>query len=225
MRRVNAETITLIKRWEGLRLHAYLCPAGIWTIGYGHTGADVHAGLTITEQEADALLRRDLLRFEAGVHQAVQVPLTGGQFGALVSLAFNIGLAAFQRSTLLRRLNAGDYTGAQEQFHVWRRAAGEVLPGLVNRRAAEAALFGRGEHVTSQYIRPDPEPSPRAQAATEATGYTAATAGGVGAVLTEQAQQMAFIGGNSQTIRLVCTLLMLAGLALVVLAAVRRARQ
>ncbi|MGR2664258.1 lysozyme [Chromobacterium haemolyticum] len=133
--------IMLIKSFEGLKLVAYKCPAGIWTIGYGHTGPDVTPGQVITQAQADALLARDLERFEAGVSRLVSVQLNQNQFDALVSFAYNLGLGALQGSTLLRLLNAGDYAGAAAQFPRWNKASGKELPGLTRRRAAEQALF------------------------------------------------------------------------------------
>lgn len=134
--------LPLVKRWEGCRLTAYLCPAGVWTVGYGATGPDVRQGVVWTQAQAESRLRADLERFAAGVAKVVRVPLTAGQKGALVSLAYNIGLAAFRRSTLLRKLNAGDYAGAAREFARWNRGGGRVLPGLVKRRADECRLFG-----------------------------------------------------------------------------------
>ncbi|KMN36495.1 muraminidase [Chromobacterium sp. LK1] len=133
--------ITLVKSSEGLKLVAYKCPAGIWTNGYGHTGPDVTPGQVITQAQADALLARDLERFEAGVARLVKVPLNQNQFDALVCFSFNLGLGALQGSTLLRLLNAGDYAGAAAQFPRWNKAGGKELPGLARRRAAEQSLF------------------------------------------------------------------------------------
>ncbi|MEN6534626.1 MAG: lysozyme [Bryobacteraceae bacterium] len=133
--------VELIKQFEGLKLDAYNCPAGVLTIGYGHTGTDVVCGMKITAEEADRLLRNDLRHFEKRVQQLVTVPLTQGQFDALVSFAFNVGLGALERSTLLRKLNAEDYRGAAEEFGRWTKAAGKELPGLVRRRRAERQLF------------------------------------------------------------------------------------
>lgn len=138
--KANAAGRALIKSFEGFRADAYLCPAGVWTIGYGHTG-DVKPGQRVTEHQADAILEYDLDRFERGVADLVDVPLTANQFSALVSFAFNLGLDALERSTLLALLNAGDYQGASRQFARWRIAGGKVLPGLERRRAAERALF------------------------------------------------------------------------------------
>lgn len=130
----------LIKSFEGLELEAYLCPADIWTIGYGHTG-NVKEGDRITKAEAEALLDKDLQTFRNGVKRLVKVPLNENQFGALVSFAYNLGLGSLQSSTLLKMLNAGDYTGAADQFLRWNKSGGKVLTGLVRRREAERAVF------------------------------------------------------------------------------------
>lgn len=137
---ISKAGLDLIKQFEGLYLHAYRCPAGVPTIGYGHT-AGVAMGQTITQQQADDYLRRDVRQFERAVSRLVRVPLTQGQFDALVSFTFNLGEGALAQSTLLRLLNAGDYASAAAQFDRWNKAGGRVLPGLVRRRAAERALF------------------------------------------------------------------------------------
>lgn len=140
MMQISKAGLDLIKQFEGLYLNAYRCPAGVPTIGYGHT-AGVAMGQTITQQQADDYLRRDVRQFERAVSRLARVPLTQGQFDALVSFAFNLGEGALAQSTLLRLLNAGDYAGAAAQFDRWNKAGGRVLPGLVRRRAAERALF------------------------------------------------------------------------------------
>jgi lysozyme len=132
--------IELIKKYEGCRLRAYCCPAGIPTIGYGHTGS-VSVGQTITQDEAEKLLRVDLISREKAVERFVDVPLTQGQFDALVSFVYNVGEGAFARSTLLKKLNAGDYAGAALEFRAWTQGGGKVLPGLIARRQAETELF------------------------------------------------------------------------------------
>ncbi len=134
--------LDLIKEFEGCYLDAYLCPANVWTIGYGHTKT-AKPGMTITQAEADRLLEQDVAWVKAAVIGAVQVPLTANQTSALYSFVFNVGAGAFRSSTLLRKLNAGDYVGAQMQFRRWNKAGGKVLRGLTRRRAAEAKLFGR----------------------------------------------------------------------------------
>lgn len=139
-RRIGPKGLALIKSSEGLRLKAYLCPAGVPTIGYGSTGPHVRMGMTVTNAEADALLRKDLERFEAGVSE-MAVEVTPGQYSALVSFAFNLGLKALEDSTLLRKHKDGDYAGAAAEFGKWVNAGGKKLPGLVKRRAAERALY------------------------------------------------------------------------------------
>lgn len=133
-----------IKDHEGLRLTAYKDGGGVWTIGYGHTGADVREGLTIPLSEAERLLTRDLKTAEGHVNGAVQVKLTQNQFDALVSFVYNVGGEAFRTSTMLRLLNAGDYVGAANQFPRWNKDNGKVVQGLINRRAKERDLFLRG---------------------------------------------------------------------------------
>lgn len=140
-RRIGPKGLALIKSSEGLRLKAYRCPADVPTIGYGSTGPHVRMGMTITEAEAEALLRKDLARFEAGVVKLAG-PMTPGQFSALVSFAFNLGLGALGKSTLLKKHKAGDFAGAKAEFAKWNRAGGRVLAGLTKRRAAEAELYG-----------------------------------------------------------------------------------
>lgn len=137
---ISPAGIALIQAHEGLRLTAYRDPVGIWTIGYGSTGG-VRRGMTITRDQAVLRLYHDVDDAEATVNNRVTVPLSQSQFDALVSLVFNIGGGAFRKSTLLQKLNAGDYAGAAEEFGRWVKAKGRVLPGLVTRRAAERALF------------------------------------------------------------------------------------
>jgi len=141
MSRTNRQGLDLILGSETLRLEAYLCPAKVWTIGYGHTGPDVHPGLTITEAQADALFQADLGTFEACVEDLIAVPISGNQFSALVSFAYNVGGQALRDSTLLIKLNNGDYDGAAAEFKRWNRSRGRVLGGLTVRREAERDLF------------------------------------------------------------------------------------
>ena len=142
--RVSEAGMRLIKESEGCVLKAYPDPATggePWTIGYGHTGADVRPGKVIDQAEADRLLDEDVDLFERGVNRLVNVDLTQGQFDALVCFAFNLGLGALQQSTLLKLLNAGDYEGAAKQFGRWNRASGREMAGLTKRRQAESELF------------------------------------------------------------------------------------
>ncbi len=133
--------LAMTKSFEGLRLTAYQDVAGVWTVGYGHTGPGVHEGLTITEAEAEVYLRLDMMRAVVFVNHRVTVPITQNQFDALVDFCFNVGVGAFQKSSLLGYVNQGEFAAAAVQFSLWNRADGEVLKGLVRRRAAEAKLF------------------------------------------------------------------------------------
>jgi len=140
IRPISEVGLDLIRDFEGRRLNAYQDAVGVWTIGYGHTRT-AYPGQRITEAGAVALLRSDVATFERAVSQAVQVPLTDNQYAALVSFAFNVGSSALNSSTLLRRLNAGDYGGAANELLRWNRAGGRELYGLTRRREAERALF------------------------------------------------------------------------------------
>ncbi|ALE02846.1 lysozyme [Bartonella ancashensis] len=155
MRKMSKEGLALIKQWEGLRLHAYQDAIGIWTIGYGHTAQAgepiVQEGMKITESQAETILKQDLKQFESTVEQAVTVPLTDEQFATLVSFCYNVGAEAFCTSTLLKKLNKGDYESVPAELQKWIRAGGKRLQGLANRRAAEAGLWVKGAYVCSNY--------------------------------------------------------------------------
>ncbi len=143
-RDISAKGIEMIKHFEGWFPTAYLCPAGVWTIGYGHTGlkhkdGTVHRGRKITEEEGEQLFRYDMDRFEGRVLKFVKVPLNDDEFAALVSFDYNTG--SLGDSTLLRMLNAGDRAGAADQFLRWDKANGKVLSGLTRRRKSERNLF------------------------------------------------------------------------------------
>ncbi|MGO4676078.1 lysozyme [Bosea sp. 2YAB26] len=159
-RRISDEGLALIKRWEGCRLTAYRDVAGVLTIGYGSTGAHVRPGLKITQQEAEQLLIKDLARFERAVASLVKVPLNEGQFAALVSFAFNVGEGALARSTLLKTLNAGQVAAVPGELMKWVHAGGRRLDGLINRRSAEAGLWARGSHVSSNTVAARPAKPP-----------------------------------------------------------------
>ncbi len=165
IRRVSPSGRELIKRHEGLRLEAYPDPASggdPWTIGYGHTHG-VQRGDRITAEQADAFLAYDLAWVEEAIAESVKVPISQDQFDALASLIFNIGARAFKSSTLLRRLNAGDHIGAAGQFERWVNAAGKRMPGLVKRRAEEAALFRAGMSAPpASFSAPTAPPAPSA---------------------------------------------------------------
>lgn len=139
--KISNKGIALIKEYEGCKLKAYRCSAGVLTIGYGSTGSHVKEGMVITQAEAESLLKKDLVRFEEGVNSVVSVPMTQGMFDALVSFSFNLGLGNLKSSTLLKKVNAGDKAGAANEFLKWDKAGGKVLAGLMRRREAEKRLF------------------------------------------------------------------------------------
>lgn len=132
--------ISLIKQAEGCKLRAYLCPAGVPTIGYGETRG-VKMGMTITKEMADAFLLTSYDEFEDGVKRLLKTKVNENQLGALVSFAYNVGLTNLKSSTLLRLINVGQFSAASEEFKKWVRGGGKVLPGLVTRRKAERELF------------------------------------------------------------------------------------
>ena len=137
----QVKNIDLIKKHEGLRLKAYLpTPNDVWTIGYGHT-RNVRPGQVISQSQAEDFLRQDLDWVENSLNKSVKVPLKQNQYDALASLVYNIGATNFQSSTLLRKLNTGDYKGASEQFLVWNKQKGRTLKGLVKRRQEEKDYF------------------------------------------------------------------------------------
>jgi len=133
--------LALTEGFEGLRLMSYQDVAGVWTVGYGHTGVGVRPSLAITPAEAQILLQSDIAASVACVNIAVNAAINQNQFDALVDFCFNVGRGNFLQSTLLRNLNAGDFAGAVEQFGAWVYAGCEVVSGLVRRRQVEAALF------------------------------------------------------------------------------------
>jgi len=138
---ISQNGINLIKKYEGCRLVAYLCPANVWTIGYGHTGSDVYKGRKISSDEAESLLKSDLTIHCNNVSKLVKVPLNQNQFDSLVSFEFNIGYAAFKNSTLLKLLNQKKYKETSLQFERWVYANKKVLAGLQKRRKEEKDLF------------------------------------------------------------------------------------
>lgn len=145
--KVSDKCFDLVREFEGCKLAAYLCPAGVWTIGYGHTGPDVYEGQKITKLQAEKWLKQDLNKFSKGVFDAcTQVP-TQHQLDAMASFAFNVGVPGLRTSSVMRAHNAGDSLAASRAFGLWNKARNpktgklEVLKGLTRRRAAESALY------------------------------------------------------------------------------------
>ena len=135
----------LLKKYEGCKLKSYRCPANVCTIGYGHTSAAgapaVADGMTITQKQADDILRRDLVKYETAVFNMVKQPLTQHQFDVLVDFAYNAGVGNLQSSTLLKKVNAAQFDAVPAELMKWTKGGGKVLPGLVKRRQAESAWW------------------------------------------------------------------------------------
>lgn len=209
--RINKATVDLVKRWEGLRTEAYQDSVGVWTIGYGTTaeaglGIEPKSGMTITEAEAEKYLKAGLEKFSKEIEKGFTRTPTPNQFGAMLSLAYNIGSPAFLRSTALKRFNAGDIQGAAQAMTWFNKAGGKVLRGLVNRRADEVALFLSDAPSEIANVTPDAEKTSPIQSTTviaSATQAATAIGGGVAAVAT--------LDGNAQTVALVILGVILVG--------------
>ncbi|MFN4975305.1 MAG: lysozyme [Bacteroidota bacterium] len=144
--KTGKEGKNLIKMYEGFRAFAYLCPAGVMTIGFGTTrinGKPVVANQKVTVDEANLFLDQDLKQFEDAINKLVKIELNQNQFDALASFVYNVGIENFRKSTLLKKLNANDILGAANEFSRWNRAKGKVLAGLTRRRESEKLLFLR----------------------------------------------------------------------------------
>ena len=144
--KVSDKCVNMIKHHEGFVRKPYQDPIGLWTVGVGHLIGDGKSlpkewDKEFTDEEINEILCKDLERFEIGIERLTKVSLTQGQFDALVSFSFNVGLGNYQSSTLRTKLNRGEYEGASNEFWKWRRAGGKILKGLVKRRADEKALF------------------------------------------------------------------------------------
>lgn len=212
--RVNQKGLELIKEYEGFRSKAYKCPAGIWTVGYGHTSAagepKVGPLTSVSREEGEAILRHDLLAFERAVASAVKVPLTSNQFSALVSFCYNVGPTAFRASSVLKAVNAQQWGEVPRRLALWNKAGGKVLPGLVRRRAAEAALFMEPDKVSpakeikDEQIESRETPDvPRGKPAIKSTtNWAAGAAGAAGsvAVVADLTTGAARTAENAQTI-------------------------
>ena len=190
--KLSDEGLRLIKSFEGYHearedgsCEAYQCPAGVWTIGWGCTKG-VNQGMIWTAEEAEAAFRYELRGFEAGVARVTTVDLNQNQFDALVSFAYNCGIGALERSSLLKAVNRQQWDKAAAAFHDWNKGGGKVLPGLVQRRAREAALFMKPAHA--------PEAPSMPQAVTKSVNVgkkaVATVATAAGAVAPEAAKNL-----------------------------------
>lgn len=191
-RRIGAAGLSLVKQFEGFEPKWYPDPAHGWkvpTIGYGHTDAAgppkyaTTKNLVLSEAEATEILRNDLQKYADAVSKAVTVPLNDNQFDALVSWCYNVGPGAVAKSTLVRKLNAGNYAAVPLELAKWNKAGGKTLKGLTRRRAAEAARFA-SKPTSAPIPTPRPAPVPPAPAPKPKPGKgTAAAAGGIVAAL------------------------------------------
>jgi len=190
--------LAVIEAFEGFYAHPYYCPAGVLTQGFGHTAAagGTAIGGTWTKEKARAVLRDDLSRrYEPGVRKLLKREPTQGQYDAMVSFAFNCGLKALEKSSLLKFFNRGEYAQAAGAFALWVKAAGKTMPGLVRRRGSEALAFqgvqdmnfdGRRQADEPIYGRmPQKVDTAREKLAKSGTmqGTSAAGAGGAGIII------------------------------------------
>jgi GH24 family phage-related lysozyme (muramidase) len=189
----------LLKKFEGCKLKAYRCPAGILTIGYGHTSAagapEVTEGMTITQQEAEDILKKDLVKYEQAVLAMVKVPLAQNQYDVLVDFIYNAGGGNLKTSTMLKKVNAGDFDAVPDELMKWTKGGGKVLPGLVRRRQAEAAWWNANQDHPHDHQdhRSEPDPVPVKTMADSKQGNAALITGGLGTLgaakeVTAQAQ-------------------------------------
>jgi len=184
--RTSEAGLALIQEFEGLRLTAYTCPAGILTIGYGHTSAaglpTVTPKMKITKRVALDILRSDLGRFERGVNELLKVEVSGNQFDVLVSFSYNCGLGALKKSTLLKRVNAKRFDDVPAELMKWTRGGGKVLPGLVRRRRAECEMWRSLPDSEKDDSRVAPDtPVPKKKITQSKEANAAVVAGGAGA--------------------------------------------
>ena len=187
--------------FEGVRLKAYRCPAGVWTIGIGATNPPVNATDEITKEEAFKRLDRDLVQYEDGVRKYVKVDLTQGQFDALVDFAYNAGVGALAKSTLLKKVNAEKFDEVPAEFMKWTKGGGKELPGLVRRRRAEVKLW-RGldteKPVPVDEARAEPDQPKASKSIVQSREANAAVAaGGLGTIaVVQEVMPMVREGGD-----------------------------
>jgi lysozyme len=174
----------LLKKFEGCKLKAYRCPANVCTIGYGHTSSagspEVRDGMTITQAQADEILRRDLIKYEQSVQDLIKVKLTQNQFDVLVDFAYNAGVGNLKSSTMLKKINSGNLNMVPDELMKWTKGGGKVLPGLVRRRQAEAAWWSADQHVEEHEHRADPDPVPARTMVDSKQGNAAILTAGIG---------------------------------------------
>ncbi len=190
--KMSEEGLGLIRESEGFRGRAYRDAVGVWTIGYGHTSAAgspaVKAGDEISRGQAEEILARDVEMFAGGVERLVKPMLNDAQFSALVSFAYNVGLGNFRSSGVLKAVNANDFGLVPQRLALWNKASGRVLPGLVKRRAAEAALFMK-DNIN---VLPKPVDVPKGKPVAQSTTIWAAGIVAVAAFVNEVARYLGY---------------------------------
>jgi len=175
----------LLKKFEGCKLKAYRCPANVCTIGYGHTngaGAPmVNDGMTITQAQAENILKLDIVKYEIAVMDLVKVKLTQNQFDVLTDFAYNAGVGNLKSSTMLKKVNAGDLDAVPAELMKWTKGGGKVLPGLVRRRQAAGAWWIAQDHAhDEQEDRAEPDAPPKRTMADSKQGNAAVLTAGLG---------------------------------------------
>lgn len=205
---INKATVDLVKEFEGFEARAYKCPAGVWTIGYGTTAAAGVGivpvdGMTISKAKAEGYLQAGLSKFANAISLEISAPINENEYGAFVSLAYNVGPDAFKKSSALRHFNAGKKAAAADAILLWNKAGGKISAGLVRRRAAERALFltpvGAAPQADTQDTRIVPD-VPRESAAQSTTVQASAVqiASGAGAGVAA----VATLDGHAQIVAL-----------------------
>lgn len=215
--KISQRGIDLVKKFEGFSATAYKCPAGVWTIGYGSTDG-VKQGDTIAKADAEKRLISELGYFERVIEKHVKAQLTQCQFDALVSFVYNVGEKAFVRSTMLKKLNSGDYISATSQFKRWDKAGGKVLQGLVRRRRAEADLFDSQVSFSEMAQSVDSPDKPVMKSRTIAGSSIAAAATIAGEVVSEAKTQIEPLVGYSEHLRTAFVVVALIGVGLAIYA-------
>lgn len=218
---ISTEHLNSLKQWEGLRLKSYQDQGGIWTIGYGHT-ENVKEGQSITQEEADSLLKKDLEKFEAIVTETILVELTQAQFAALVSFVFNVGEEAFKKSSLVKKLNQGNYESVPGELSRWVYCSGVRNLGLVNRRAAESGLWAKGSFVAGNQIEAERPTAPVFHKTPEGQATMVTTAGVLGSIFTDSANQLYPYTSSFSLLKPIFLILTLLGLALGMWSAYRK---
>jgi lysozyme len=224
---VSSSVINLVKKFEGLHkvqedgtVSAYRCPAGKWTIGYGHTKG-VKSGAKATQQECEDFLKEDLEEVGNVVRRYVKVPLTQTQYDALVSFIFNLGGENFRKSTLLKKLNVGKYEEVPSEILKWNKARvdGELraLPGLTRRRTAEAALFSMDAPLSADGgdLMPQRPVQEALKPLSKSKTMAGASLAGAGTILSETASQLEGLVGYSGVAETLFLLVAVAGIGLV----------